>query len=234
MQNSKLNQIIDFLFPKICTYCKVYDEKFICEKCKKSLRKYKPESFISRERSSDWEIEGENKTKTNLKKVYYFYEYCPVIHSLIKAIKYDFQKEKINSILELLLDSKEFTEIDFSLFDIITFIPLSKEREAWRGFNHTQILAGLISIHNQKPYCQLLIKKTHTRSQIDLTKIDREKNLKDVFDIKDNLPIELNDQNILILDDICTTGSTLNESANTIIRKFPNAKVYGLCLARGS
>lgn len=224
-------QIKDFFFPKFCCHCGLTGD-FLCESCERSLKEVNPESFISRNPSSNWDIEPSLKNQTILEKVYYFYEYSEVIHSLISEIKYQYYSGPTEKVFDLITKSKEFRNIDFSNIDYIISIPISLNKKLQRGFNHTEIIAENISKVLNKSRLDLLVKRKETKSQADLERSERLSNLQDSFGIKENIYIE-SDAKILVIDDICTTGSTLNEAAKTIKLKFPHSKIYGLTLARG-
>lgn len=224
-------QFKDFFFPKFCCHCGLSGD-FLCEYCENSLKNIRPESFISRKYSNDWEIESELKLQTNLEKVYYFYEYSEIIHCLISEIKYQYYLGPIEKLAELIIKSQSFRDLSFEEIDFITFIPISKKKKLMRGFNHTEILTRNLSETINKPIKEILFKQKETKSQADLERNQRLVNLKESFGITNNL--EINSMaKILIIDDICTTGSTLEEAAKTIKSKLPNAVIYGLCLARG-
>lgn len=233
MQSKVAEKIIDFLIPKTCINCHLYTNNFLCEVCSKKLRQYSPESFIERKKSNNWEMNSLEKEVSSFEKVYYFYYYDQIIHDLVQAIKYDFQKEKIKTLVSLFYSSIEFQKINFDEFDLLTFVPLSKQRQNWRGFNHGKLITKEIAEKFNKPFLQILDKTRNTKSQIDLDREERLQNLQNLFNVKEELPIKIENQKILILDDICSTGSTLIQCATTIKRKFPNVKIYGMALARG-
>ena len=233
MPKTLVQELVDFIFPKTCTYCNLYVGKDICDECRKSLIQYEAENFVTRKRSSNWEMSLKEKEFSGFEKVFYFYHYNKVIHNLIEDIKYNFHKNKIETALELFFEASEFNKINFEDFDLFTYVPLSKKRENWRGFNHSKLIVEGLARKFNKPFCQILIKTKNTKSQIDLTRVERLENLKQVFEVKNDLPIELKDQRIFLIDDICSTGSTLIEAAKTIKAKFPGIKIYGMTLARG-
>jgi competence protein ComFC len=224
---------IEFAFPTQCVACKIYKQGFICNECRASLENITPESFISRKPSKDWEIEETLKSMTYLEKVYYFYYYNHVIHSLITEIKYEGRKQLIKYVIDLILQSKEFQNINFTDIQLITSVPLHKDKAASRGFNHSQLLAQELSRSLNIPYIDILEKHRSTKNQADLDRQKRLTNLENAFSINPNLTKDLDVNSILIIDDICSTGATLNECAKTIKKFYPNTKIYGLCLARG-
>ncbi|GIW57105.1 MAG: phosphoribosyltransferase [Candidatus Dojkabacteria bacterium] len=224
---------IEFVFPTQCVACKIYKQGVICHECRTSLENIRPESFMSRKPSEDWEIEDTLKSRTYLEKVYYFYYYNNVIHSLIAEIKYAGRTKLIKYVIDLILQSREFHKINFTDIQFITFVPLHKDKAAIRGFNQSELLAQELSRILNIPCIQILEKHKSTKNQADLDRKERLTNLENAFSINSNLTKNLDTNKILIVDDICSTGTTLNECAKTIKKFYPNTKIYGLCLARG-
>jgi competence protein ComFC len=123
-------------------------------------------------------------------------------------------------------------------FDCITYIPLSSERLAERGFNQSEQLALGIGKAYKIPVFALLHRVLHTGKQSYKTRGQRLSDLHNVFTFaevessisilksKDSEPLH-----ILIIDDVYTTGSTLNQCA-AVIREHLNAQIYGLTWAR--
>jgi len=114
--------------------------------------------------------------------------------------------------------------------DLIIPVPLHKKRRRRRGYNQSEIIAK----HLSKVYClpmssQILIKTKNTVPQMKLSKKLRIKNLTDSFSSK-NIHI-LKNKNIMLVDDVITTGTTLNTCAKKLI-KAGAKKVFVFTLAR--
>lgn len=109
-------------------------------------------------------------------------------------------------------------------------MPLHWSRFNWRGFNQAEKLAEVLA----KKWAlsvnvDLLERKKLTWSQAKLSKQDRLNNILNAFRIKRNS--DLKEKNILLIDDVWTTGTTLNQCA--VVLKQAGAKwVWGLTLAR--
>ncbi|MCX8035171.1 MAG: phosphoribosyltransferase family protein [Candidatus Dojkabacteria bacterium] len=225
------SSLVDFLFPKKCVACGLYRSDFLCNTCRSTLKKYKPECYVSRKPSSNWVIKKRYKSKTNLEKAFYFYHYNSILFKLISYAKFAKYINLIDVLFELLIDADEFHKINFDFIDLITSVPVSKTRLAERGFNHAEILATNIARYVKKPYKFLCEKIIDTKDQIELSREERLKNLKDAFVCISE--IDLNNLNILIVDDVITTGTTVENVAESILKKYPLAKIYALSIARG-
>jgi ComF family protein len=230
MISGLVKEISYVLFPRKCSYCGLLSEAYLCDSCKFFLKTYEPECYVTRQQSDNWKTKVEHQP---LEKVYYFYRYNTPIHNLMISIKYLFHYDKISDVMRLITSAEEFRKLDFKEIELITCVPISKRRESWRGFNQSKLLAKGLAEYLQIPYCTLLEKIRYTRPQIELERVDRLKNVSGTFRPLMNIPVVLDQQSILIIDDVCTTGSTLIACANALKNKYPKLKIYGLCLARG-
>lgn len=230
--SSYFENLIDFFFPKVCVNCQLISETHFCDECKSCLKKLEPECFVSRQKSKNWEIKKKFKLQTSLEKAYYFYEYNLIIHNLITQIKYKRCKNLIDEMAKLIIENNEFARIDFSMINKITFIPIHPKKQKVRGFNQTELLAHLLGEKLKIPVYTILEKTVNTKPQAELTREERLRNLMNSFEVLPNLELDEN-CNILLIDDICTTGATFEECARTIKKKYSHVKIYGLALARG-
>lgn len=95
--------------------------------------------------------------------------------------------------------------------DIVTYIPMRRRDKLRRGYNQTAIIARELAQLADKPCKSLLKKVRDTSQQKTLSAADRRKNVKDAFAY--NGWCSISGKTVLIIDDVCTTGSTLNEAA---------------------
>jgi competence protein ComFC len=116
-------------------------------------------------------------------------------------------------------------------FDYITYIPLSPERLAERGFNQAQQFAEGIGRAYNIPVILLLKRVLHTGKQSYKTRQQRLNDVHHVFKYQDPGIFVSEQHHILIIDDVYTTGSTLNQ-CSAVIREQTKAQIYGLTWAR--
>ena len=103
------------------------------------------------------------------------------------------------------------------LYDIIIPIPMYKNKKTKRGYNQSELFAKGISKALKIPVSvNLLIKQRDTLMQSSLGKNERAKNVQNAYEIK-NME-KINNKNILLVDDIYTTGATINECKRIIMR----------------
>jgi len=114
--------------------------------------------------------------------------------------------------------------------DMITFVPSSADRVIKRGFNQSKVLAKHLSDSYGIPMADYIEKIASTKNQNELARQDRLSNLKNAFRAKGS--VNLTGLTILIVDDVMTTGATLNECAIALL-KAGAGSVRCLTLARG-
>ena len=103
-------------------------------------------------------------------------------------------------------------------YDIITTVPISKKRQKKRGYNQTELIAKeLCKILSKRLNKNIIYKIKDNTPQSMLNKKQREENIKGVYTVK-NIKSILN-KKILIIDDIYTTGNTVNECARVLVNK---------------
>jgi len=116
---------------------------------------------------------------------------------------------------------------------IIVPVPLHKYKEKIRGFNQSSILAKLISeITDLKTYDNVLIRFKNNQPQAKLNNnLERQKNVSSIFKINVSYQQFIKNKKIILIDDVFTTGSTLNECAKILKQNGANT-VIAICLAR--
>jgi len=120
---------------------------------------------------------------------------------------------------------------DFNIYaDYIVPVPLNILRRAKRGYNQAEILAAVLSKEISKPVLtNVLYRKKITKPQFKLSKRERAENMKSSFLIKNAELVK--SKNILLIDDVATTGATLSACAKTL-KSAGAKKVFALTLAR--
>lgn len=112
---------------------------------------------------------------------------------------------------------------------LVTPLPLGKWRKRWRGFNQSEIIGQALSETLNLPFEQILLRNRETKTQKDLNHVERIKNIKNCFQIKKELGVK--NKNILLVDDVATTGFTLMEGAR-VLKMAGAKKVWCYALAQ--
>ena len=137
----------------------------------------------------------------------------------IKLFKYQNQRHLAESLAQLMvIYINRFYQV--KEFDLITYIPVHSNRLEERGFNQAYLLAKEISLYFKIELKTLLSRLESTIKQSKLSKRDRINNLKDKFKVVS--PKEVSNKNILIVDDIYTTGATVNQASKILLNNEAN------------
>lgn len=114
---------------------------------------------------------------------------------------------------------------------ILASMPLHPKKQGQRGFNQAELLAKIISDEFSLPIENFLIKTRQTESQTKTKNWEeRKENIKDSFRLVDNA--DVSGKNILLVDDVFTSGATMNEAVSTL-KQADAKKIIGLVLAKG-
>ncbi len=106
-------------------------------------------------------------------------------------------------------------------------IPLYWRKKQSRGFNQAEVLARALAEKLDRKFCPALWRIRGTASQTALTKNERLENVKNVFQLNPRFRDFIQNKNILLVDDVFTTGATLNEAAK-VLKKAGAGEVWGL------
>ena len=158
------------------------------------------------------------------------------MEKLIQKIKYDGCYDIIGELVAL-----AFKKIDLNLpkDTVITFVPMYKKKEKYRGFNQAELIARKVARVHLREVHRLLEKVRDNRSQVGLSPQERAENVKDAFRVTpdDRMSDILgmsdipNIRNVLLVDDVYTTGATMGECAK-ILKKAGFKNVWGFTLSR--
>lgn len=199
--------ILDFLFPKHCLECNKYG-KYMCDEC---IEKVLDGTF------------DENN--------FSIFKYRGVIKKTIVSLKYKFAYDVTD---ELVLRCIQRINVKKYHNVLLVPIPLYWQRENWRGFNQSELIGEkLANKLHWKFIPDLLIRRSNNIAQATLKREDRVKNLNGVFDINSKYlhDSSFKNSNILIFDDVYTTGSTINE-AKKVLLKSNFSNIYSITIAR--
>lgn len=236
--NKILNFIISAIFPKTCSLCgktlPFTSEQNICEQCLQNIPKL--EGLICQKCSLPLLYGGATCPDCKSNKNIYFdvlkspYLYSSQIKKLIKKLKYS---KKIFLVKDLSQQMANFIikeNIDKNI-DVVIPVPMHWFKKWKRGYNQAELLAENISkIINKPLYRNALIRTKYTKPQFNLKKQQRQKNLKDIFVINKKYVNSLKNKNILLIDDVATTCSTVNQCSKVL--KNAKNEIVVVTLAR--
>lgn len=202
-----LGKILDLIYPQTCSICGKIDTKSLCNKCKVKLKK---------EFNFETDVYEEDISK-NFIEHHYFFKYENLIRSQILALKFQ-EKPYVYKTIGYFLKNMQKSFEKLEKYDIIVVIAISKQRSKERGYNQSELIAREISKIIQAPIVSRVLYKTkNTVPQSTLNKKQREENAKGVYKVKNIKKIQ--NKKVLIIDDIYTTGNTVNECARVLVQK---------------
>ena len=190
--------LLDIIFPQKCLYCGKVGS-YICDNCYKKLP---------------------NK-KCIFKKVnneYFDYMICDSFYigerrRLIHNFKFHERAYLYKYFIDIALKKEKISEF-LKKFDFITYVPMSYKNQIIRGYNQSELLAKEISKRLGIKLIKTLKKNKNVKIQSTLNEEERRENVKNAFSIIKNLKIE--NKNIILVDDIFTTGSTVSSASRVL------------------
>lgn len=224
-----LAPILDTLFPKYCVACESNissQQNFLCFTCLHQL------PYTEMERGESAEAHIRLLTKLPLVKaaaLCYFVEEG-ILRNVMHALKYQNQPDLGIFLGEML--AERFALYNwFDGIDAIMPVPLHWSKQQLRGYNQSEMIAQGISAVTNIPVCNdILIRNRKTASQTTMSRVERESNVKDAFELRD--PGELEGQHILLVDDVLTTGATIAACGKALRGAKCNISVATLAIAQ--
>jgi len=154
--------------------------------------------------------------------------YNDISKKLIQNFKY-YDHTELADILASLM--ARISDIDYKMFDLIIPIPIHTEKLKSRKYNQAALLAQKMgNILNLPVQLNLLVKITSTPAQAGLSFVQRQKNIKNSFNLNPKAATKLKGKNILLIDDVITTTATINE-ASRILKKHKARQVVAITFA---
>lgn len=234
---SLAKNFINLIYPLHCASCKKpldpENGDAVCGHCIGSVKRNPAPYCIHCGRSVDTAgcvCDDCLRSKPAFSKAYSAYIYEGRLKELILQFKYNGKSALAGSLSGLISDFLYDNSDILEGVDVITFVPIGADRMAKRGFNQSKILAKNLSDSYGIPMADHLRKTKHTENQNELSRDQRLSNLDDAFRVKEGA--DPRGLTILLLDDVMTTGATLNECAKALL-KHGAADVRCLTLARG-
>jgi ComF family protein len=209
-----LTNIFDFFLPRICPCCKIKlspEEECICSNCLKKIR-VAENNLLRTEYKRDFKHKG---YISDLASAFVF-EKDKNMQTLLHELKYN-KRFLYGIFLGKQLAKLKRDKIAKWDIDFIIPVPLHMLKLAERGYNQSFYISKGLSNRLNVPLKKKIIKrKKFTQSQTNLNRKEREENLAEAFAISTNKN-SIAAKNILIVDDVITTGATTNECAKALL-----------------
>lgn len=227
---------IDLIFPRQCLGCG-QEGSYLCDDCKKKIGINSKFYCVICKTPTHWSVICPScQSGFNLKAVWVAADYNnKILQELIHCLKYKYLEEIADDLSDLvkryIVENKILANFNLNSDNaIIVPVPLHKKRYLIRGFNQSELLAKNISEYFKIRGSNLLARKINTPSQINLKKTERQNNVKNAFIALNNVNLS-NNKKVILIDDVVTTGSTLNECALTL-KNAGFEEIYGLVIAQ--
>lgn len=208
--------LMDFIFPPRCPNCSAYVERrgAFCAPC---MRRLVHVHALARSSDAAQDLDG----------VWAFAHYREAVRDLLRALKYQKQRSALPALHTLLVAGEDVLD-DLPRPLVAVPVPLAPKRQRKRGFNQAEeIFASWLAAHGiaLRP---LLIRTRETAPLYEQTRTERRQELRGAFAMATGA--EVAGADILLVDDIMTTGTTLTECARTLKRAGAR-RVYAFVLA---
>lgn len=219
-----LQTAVDLFLPRLCLSCnKKISYGYLCSNCQEKIVFLKPPlcQYCSKPIPT-----AENPICKKCSNDKFFYdriisiiEYKDPIVSLIHLFKYKNYDFIAGFFSQLMIKHLEKIKFDINGYDLITSIPMHKNKLKIRGYNQSEILAKLLSNYFKMPFSSDIMTVINIRpSQARLRQDKRKENIEGVFQGRKNLK----NKNLILIDDIFTTGSTVNSCCQEFKRMGAN------------
>lgn len=207
------------MYPPICGICEKISKDALCPKCNLELKKQAEVNILQKE-----EIEENIKKEKYFEELMYIFKYEGQVRKLILDYKFNEKSYLYKTFVNFLLKNEKIFE-NIKKYDKIIPVPISKKRNKERGYNQSMLIAEEIANKtNLELVNNCLIKTKNIIEQSKLNKEDRQQNIQGVYSLQNERLIT--NKKILLVDDIYTTGSTVNECCK--ILQQANPKTIGV------
>ncbi len=219
-----MSWLIDFfnlMYPRVCMACGeslFKHEECICSQC----IYYLPKTNFHRDSENAVSKLFWGRVKIESACAFYFFKKESKVQNLLHQLKYKGQKQvgiKLGSLYGRdLIQDKKFEDVS-----LILPVPLHPDKEKKRGYNQSELFAQGLAQSMNIPYAtDLLVRNFASETQTKKSKYKRWENVNSIFEISDQEGVK--DRHILLVDDVITTGATLEACAQHLL-EVPGTKV---------
>jgi ComF family protein len=213
---------IALFFPRLCIACEQplpKSERCLCLDCQLTL----PETRFHETSPNTFTARFDGRVRLEAAAALYFFTQKSRTQHLVHQIKYNDKREAAVELGRVLGEKLAKSSV-FQGIDCIVPVPMHPTKQRWRGYNQAEMFAdGLSDAMNIEVNTTALQKVKMTISQTKMNRLERLANAQEVFELRN--PKALTGKNILIVDDVMTSGATLESCALAITQQLPDAKI---------
>lgn len=220
-------RFLDLLFPARCVNCKQV-KRPLCDACCATIQRISTPTcarcgyplFHARAKCS--ECLAHPLTIHRIRSVVW---HEGAARQAVHALKYARRRDVAPLLANFLASDLETFNVRF---DLVTSVPLHPTRELERGYNQAELLAEKVAHAHNLPYRRAVKRIRATADQVGMNGQARRANVANAFQAE---PSQVANKIVLVIDDVCTTGATLDACATALVQAHACA-VYGMTLAR--
>jgi len=230
---TNLKLLLRFIIPPLCIACEQeIDDGLLCGDCYDIIRIVSPPLCQACGRPiSDGEVcRACAKARPDFDRLRAWAVFAPPVDKVIHAFKYG-NKQSLAQLLGRSMGRVLQGDTILATAECVVPVPLYKGRQRDRGYNQALLLCRVLSQETAKPVLDCLVRTRNTPTQTKLTDADRRDNVAGAFRLGND--VNVTDKSLLLIDDVMTTGATLNECA-TVLRQAGARSVYALVSAIAS
>lgn len=221
------DRVLCVFFPRRCKYCGrvIAPSDTLCEYCLGGLPEIeKPVCHKCAKSKADCSCKNKSFYYERIAAPFY---YTGAVKTAVNRMKFKQKKMLCEGYAD---DMARCVEEEFGdeHYDTVCFVPFTAKQKRMRSYNQSEELARHLAKKLEIPFCGALVKLYSNRVQHSLNSLLRGGNVFGVFDVSD--PSAVRDKTVLLVDDIKTTGATLNECAK-MLRIYGAKKVDCICFA---
>jgi len=230
-------RLFEAFLPSRCLLCHLPSQgALLCHDCHDAVMHHRPCcQHCGCGLNQDQEVCGEClRHRVEFTQLHAIASYQAPFPALIKQLKYHQRLLYADLLGQLLAESvsARYTIQDLQRIDYIMPVPLHPQKQRKRGFNQAQVISQALSQH--LPLTQLnnvITRNKTTTPQEGLTRPQRQRNLKNAFSIHPHNPIDLTGKYIVLIDDVVTTGATMNSLCDCLLKAHV-ARIDVWCICR--